>query len=247
MKKRQGRIASRSRDGGTSNRRGKREERRKTMTRVGDRKTPDKYKHGSGAKTDVGHQQRVSPPPQAAASPARGSFTTQAKILTAAACTRDNKSAETKNASAATNSRAAVVARHAPLSTPPLPITCSAAVDNGKPRTELVVTHSEPGLMSFIAMLVLTTAATLCKEVGVTVFGLLVGAEIVRFLEWRCRRQVAEASDVSGEMAHFVTHERASYHKIYDTVKLLKGGDRCGFWDFPTLYSIIHILRSQQR
>lgn len=42
---------------------------------------------------------------------------------------------------------------------------------------------SGPRASHFIAALVLATAATLCKEIGVTVFGLIVGGDVVRFLE----------------------------------------------------------------
>lgn len=47
----------------------------------------------------------------------------------------------------------------------------------------VVVLGSGPGVVRFAAALGLAAAATLCKEVGVTVYLLIAGAELVRFLE----------------------------------------------------------------
>eukprot|EP00903_Cladosiphon_okamuranus_P011712 g11015.t1 len=46
-----------------------------------------------------------------------------------------------------------------------------------------------PGVSRFCAALLLAAGATLCKEVGVTVFGLMAGGEVVLFLEERNWRQ----------------------------------------------------------
>lgn len=70
-----------------------------------------------------------------------------------------------------------------------------------------------PGVPRFCAALLFAAGATLCKEVGVTVFGLIAGGEVVRFLEewdWQQQRQrrqgprsaepTAETHKVSREM-----------------------------------------------
>lgn len=186
-------------------RRGKRDEQSKT--RAGDREIPTNKLGGAG--TDAGRQQTS---PGDTGSLAGDLFATQTKIAPALACGTDtDESSGSKNAVAATtNSRAAVtatVAGDVPPSTPPT--AGSAAADSGKSKSkmEFVLTRSEPGLASFVAALAFAAVATLCKEVGVTVFGLLAGAEIVRFFEGSGWRQAAEVTVVSGEMAHFVTHD----------------------------------------
>lgn len=45
-----------------------------------------------------------------------------------------------------------------------------------------------PGLLIFCTALVFTAGATLCKEVGVTVFGVIAGGEVVRVFEERSHR-----------------------------------------------------------
>lgn len=51
-----------------------------------------------------------------------------------------------------------------------------------KYRTSLFAKDSGPGVVRFTGALFFAGIATLCKEVGVTVFGLIAGAEVVRFL-----------------------------------------------------------------
>lgn len=63
----------------------------------------------------------------------------------------------------------------------PRPETIGAAVVGEK--------DTGPGVSRFCAALLLAAGATLCKEVGVTVFGLMAGGELVRFLEQRDWRQ----------------------------------------------------------
>lgn len=49
-----------------------------------------------------------------------------------------------------------------------------------------------PGMTRFLVALVFAVGATLCKEIGITVFGLMAGGEVVRFFEkrdWQRRRQ----------------------------------------------------------
>eukprot|EP00752_Nemacystus_decipiens_P011698 g10381.t1 len=49
-----------------------------------------------------------------------------------------------------------------------------------------------PGMARFLAALTFAVGATLCKEIGITVFGLMAGGEVVRLFEehdWKLRRQ----------------------------------------------------------
>lgn len=67
-----------------------------------------------------------------------------------------------------------------------------------------VVSDTGPGIARHLAALVFAGGATLCKETGVTVFGLVAGAEVVRFLDesgWRRSRAAAAATGtgVSGK------------------------------------------------
>lgn len=51
---------------------------------------------------------------------------------------------------------------------------------------------SGPGVTRYCAALLFAAGATLCKEVGITVFGLMAGGEVVRFFEereWRQRKR----------------------------------------------------------
>lgn len=51
---------------------------------------------------------------------------------------------------------------------------------------------SGPGVTRYCVALLFAAGATLCKEVGITVFGLMAGGEVVRFFEereWRQRKQ----------------------------------------------------------
>ncbi|CBN78021.1 conserved unknown protein [Ectocarpus siliculosus] len=51
---------------------------------------------------------------------------------------------------------------------------------------------SGPGVTRYCAALLFAASATLCKEVGITVFGLMAGGEVVRFFEereWRQRKR----------------------------------------------------------
>lgn len=56
-----------------------------------------------------------------------------------------------------------------------------------------------PGVARFSAALVLAVGSALCKEIGITVFGLLAGGEVVRFIEEydRQQRQQPRRSNVS--------------------------------------------------
>lgn len=74
----------------------------------------------------------------------------------------------------------AVAARVHPEERPP-PEKVGAAVGGEK--------DTGPGLSRFCAALLFAAGATLCKEVGVTVFGLMAGGEVVRFFEERDWRQ----------------------------------------------------------
>lgn len=64
---------------------------------------------------------------------------------------------------------------------------------------------SGPGALIFLAALGFAFAATLCKEIGVTVFGLIAGADVVRFLGEGSRRQpkmeLRAGDDFSGKLA----------------------------------------------
>ncbi|CAM9090033.1 unnamed protein product, partial [Scytosiphon promiscuus] len=51
------------------------------------------------------------------------------------------------------------------------------------------VKYTGPGVARYSAALLLAAGATLCKEVGITVFGLMAGGEVVRFFEHRRCRQ----------------------------------------------------------
>ena len=68
-----------------------------------------------------------------------------------------------------------------------------------------VASDSGPGALRFIAALGFACAATLCKEIGVTVFGLMAGADVVRFLDesncWQSREKSTAGDDASGEHA----------------------------------------------
>lgn len=172
--------------------------------RAGDWKTPPNKLGGAG--TDAG---RHKTSPGDMGSLAGDSLVPQTKTAPATACGTDtDKGPGVKNAAAATTNSRAAVAGHVPQCTPPT--TDGAAADSGKSKSKMdsVLTRSEPGLVSFVTALAFAAVATLCKEVGVTVFGLLAGAEVVRFFEggggWR---QAAEVTGVSGEMPHFVTHD----------------------------------------
>ena len=46
-----------------------------------------------------------------------------------------------------------------------------------------------PGVARFLAALVFAVGATLCKEIGITLFGLMAGGEVVRFVEEHDRQQ----------------------------------------------------------
>lgn len=58
-----------------------------------------------------------------------------------------------------------------------------------------------PGMVRFLAALAFAVGATLCKEVGITVFGLMAGGEVVRFLEkhdWQQPRQPRQPRQQTG-------------------------------------------------
>lgn len=68
---------------------------------------------------------------------------------------------------------------------------------------ESVTSDSGPGAARFLAAVGFAFAATLCKEIGVTVFGLMAGADVVRFLDksncWQSRANSTAGDDASGE------------------------------------------------
>ncbi|CAN0101548.1 unnamed protein product, partial [Ectocarpus sp. 13 AM-2016] len=69
---------------------------------------------------------------------------------------------------------------------------------------------SGPGVTRYCAALLFAACATLCKEVGITVFGLMVGGEVVRFFEereWRQRKRKLWQRRRSGVIASAGKHE----------------------------------------
>lgn len=68
---------------------------------------------------------------------------------------------------------------------------------------EGVASDSGPGAARFLAAVGFACAASLCKEIGVTVFGLMAGADVVRFLDesscWQSRARSTAGDDASGE------------------------------------------------
>ena len=78
---------------------------------------------------------------------------------------------------------------------------------------EDVASYSGPGIPRFIVALGFACAATLCKEIGVTVFGLMAGADLVRFLDksncCQSRAKSAAGDEVSGE--YMRPEENAKY------------------------------------
>lgn len=80
---------------------------------------------------------------------------------------------------------------------PKSPPSLATAVARSPPRRAgATVAKAEedtgPGMVRFLAALVFAAGATLCKEVGITVFGLMAGGEVVRFVEehdWQQQRR----------------------------------------------------------
>eukprot|EP00752_Nemacystus_decipiens_P009157 g8179.t1 len=87
-----------------------------------------------------------------------------------------------------------------------------------------------PGMPRFCAALLFAAGATLCKEVGVTVFGLMAGGELVRFFEahgrgqrQRCRRQgprPAKLKAGNGEVSRGTVVRKHLWHRLMTRVPL---------------------------
>lgn len=79
-------------------------------------------------------------------------------------------------------------ARKSPKSPPVAAMACSPPRRVGATGGQ-AEKDTGPGMARFLAALVFAVGATLCKEIGITVFGLIAGGEAVRFLEERDRQQ----------------------------------------------------------
>ncbi|CAN0174698.1 unnamed protein product, partial [Hapterophycus canaliculatus] len=83
--------------------------------------------------------------------------------------------------------------------------------------------------------LLLAAAATLCKEVGITTFGLMAGGEIVRFFEHRECRQQREQPQQRGQWSGW---------SVADLREKLRGEERWQRWG--VLENDISILPSRK-
>lgn len=97
-------------------------------------------------------------------------------------------------------------------SSPPCTIHVSAigticAVEKGIDQPNHCDEVTGPGLARFAAALCLAAAATLCKETGVTVFGVMACAEALRFLQNDASLQSIEASSKGESMLEAVPRE----------------------------------------
>ncbi|CAN0340036.1 unnamed protein product, partial [Ectocarpus sp. 12 AP-2014] len=81
---------------------------------------------------------------------------------------------------------------------------------------------SGPGVTRYCAALLFAAGATLCKEVGITVFGLMAGGEVVRFFEereWRQRKRKLSQRRRSGVIPTVGKHGIWQKHAIREYLR----------------------------